>query len=215
MKKSMKKFMVACAAVSAMTVVAGMSAMAATYDEATNTATYAVPAAAEGTQMTVLVIPTSAKTNVQDSDILYINQDAVNGTGVNGTAKLKGTDKLADGDYVAMVGYYDSNSTFQIAEDPFHVGNATETHEILMGDINGDEDIDSVDSQQILRYSVKGTASFASDKDKLFAADINVDGDVDSVDAQQILRYSVKGTSTTKVGKTAVVDADYNVIEFK
>lgn len=205
MKKSMKKFMVACAAVSAMTVVAGMSAMAATYDEATNTATYAVPTAAEGTQMTVLVIPTSAKTNVQDSDILYINQDAVNGTGVNGTAKLKGTDKLADGDYVAMVGYYDSDNTFKIVEDPFHVGEINTGVEVLVGDVDQNGSVTASDASAILTYIATEDGITEGTKSFYAAAKSDNNDSITASDASAILVY-IAAEEHDYVGKTITVN---------
>lgn len=217
MKKSMKKFMVACAAVSAITVAAGMSAMAAEYSAETNTATYTVPAAKADTQMTILVIAQDKAAAPADADILYINQDAVGGA-VNGTAALKAVEGgLADGTYLVKVGYYDEAGTFNIADDTFTIGDTPiqETHDVLIGDVVGtDGAINSTDAQQILRYTVKGTASFASDKDKLIAANVTKnDTEINSTDAQQVLRYSVKGSTSTNVGKIAKVDADYNVVE--
>jgi hypothetical protein len=188
MKKSMKKFMVACAAVSAMTVAAGVSAMAAEYSADTNTATYTVPAATDSTQMTVLVIPEGAENNVQDSDILYINQDAKGGA-VNGTAALKAVDGgLADGTYLVKVGYYDADNVFRIAEDTFTVGNDTPTPAYTLGDVNADGEIDSQDALLILEYEVG--AKDLTDTQKL-AADTNKDSDYDSQDALLILEYEV------------------------
>ncbi|MDO5397106.1 MAG: hypothetical protein Q4G33_04175 [bacterium] len=211
MKKSMKKFIVACAAVSAITVAAGMSAMAAEYTEANNSVKFNVPAGDADTQKTVLVIPTDKKGNVTEGDILYINQDAA----LADTALLKGTEKLADGKYVAMVGYYEGGE-FKISEDEFTVGDVVDTHEVLMGDVtNPMGTINSMDAQQVLKYAVSGTAGFASDADKMIAADVSNPAGINSMDAQQILKYSVTGQAAQKVGMTAVVDANGNVVEYK
>lgn len=186
MKRSMKKFMVACAAVSAITVAAGMSAMAATYDEATNTATYTVPAAADGTQMTVLVIPQDKETNVADEDILYINQDATGGTGVDGTAELKaGT--LAKGTYLVKVGYYEGE-TFKIASETFKIGGETPEPIYTLGDVNADTEIDSKDALAVLKYET-GDVDFTETEQ--LAANVNKDSEIDSKDALQILKYEV------------------------
>jgi hypothetical protein len=202
MKKSMKKFMVACAAVSAMTAVAGMSAMAAEYSADTNTATYAVPAAADSTQMTVLVIPEGSKGSVQDSDILYINQDEKGGA-VNGTAALKGTDKLADGNYLVMVGYYDADSTFKIAEDTFTVGDVNPGVDVLIGDVNGNKRIATDDATLVLQHTSGKTVLTGTG----FAAAAYCDGSntrIATSDASEILKYA-SGKATDYVGKTVTV----------
>jgi hypothetical protein len=204
MKKSMKKFMVACAAVSAMTAVAGMSAMAAEYNADTNTATYEVPAAADSTQMTVLVIPEGSKGSVQDTDILYINQDEKGGA-VNGTAALKGTDKLADGNYLVMVGYYDSDSTFKIAEDTFTVGDVNPGVDVLVGDVDQNGKITASDASAVLTYIAtedgitEGTASFYA------AAKSDNNDKITASDASAILVY-IAAEEHDYVGKTVTVN---------
>ena len=220
MKKSMKKFMVACAAASAIAVAAGMSAMAAevTYNAENNSAPITVPAdAAAGPQKTVLVIPETAKNNVTDNNILYIDQ----GETLPADALLKaGT--LADGKYLVMVGYYKADNTFAISEDYFTIGGGapggdpSETHEVLMGDVTKpDGIINSMDAQQVLKYAVTGSAAFASNPDKLIAADVAKPTVINSMDAQQILKYSVTGGPAQNVGKTAVVNADGTIVEYK
>lgn len=221
MKKSMKKFMVACAAVSAITVAAGMSAMAAaTYDSATNVAAYDLPEAADGTQMTVLVVNKDKVGNVADDDILYINQDVKGGTGVDGTAELKAVEGgLADGTYVALVGYYNADGAFAIKTDnEFTIGNVnppvSDTHDVLLGDVIVDGSIDTGDAQQILRQAVKKDADFAKTSDGMIAGDVIVDGSIDTGDAQQVLSYAVKKTSSSKAGQIAKVNADGTVAEY-
>jgi hypothetical protein len=189
MKRSMKKFMVACAAVSAMTVAAGMSAMAATYDEATNTATYALPDAAENTQMTVLVIPKDAQGNVGDEDILYINQDAQGGTGVDGTAELKGT-KLDDGTYLVMVGYYVDSDNFKIAEDTFTVGDAKEKRTVMVGDANLSNTITAADATLILKHT--GKVQTLEGDALIAAARSNGNDSVTTADATAVVKYAAK-----------------------
>jgi hypothetical protein len=203
MKRSMKKFMVACAAVSAMTVAAGMSAMAAEYSADTNTATYTVPTAADNTQMTVLVIPEGVKGNVQDSDILYINQDEKGGA-VNGTAALKTVEGgLTDGTYLVMVGYYDSDNVFQIAEDSFTIGNANPGVDVLIGDVNGNKRIATDDATLVLQHTSGKTVLTGTG----FAAAAYCDGSntrIATSDASEILKYA-SGKTTEYVGKTVTV----------
>ena len=169
MKKSMKKFMIACAAVSTVAVAAGMSAMAADisdkYDATNNSIVLSVPADAdEGTQATVLVVPTDKKAAVADADILYINQGEVGANNKEGTVLLRG-DSLADGTYSALVGYY-KGDTFTIQEDTFTIGEAAP--EYIKGDANQDNKVNVRDASTIVQYvlgnkDLSGTAFLAAD----------------------------------------------------
>lgn len=155
MKRSMKKFMVTCAAVSAIAAVASVSAMAADYTADNNSVAYTVPTPDTDTQMTVLVVPKGAE--VTDDNIYYIDQDGE----LSGNALLKGTE-LADGTYVVKVGYY-KDGTFTIAEDEFTVGEKPENPDkptYTLGDVNSDEVIDSQDSLLILEYEVGNISGF-------------------------------------------------------
>lgn len=213
MKKSMKKFIVACAAVSAITVAAGVSAMAATYTADNNSVQFNnVPDADAGSQKTVLVIPADKKGNVAEEDILYINQDAA----LADTALLKGTEALGDGNYVVMVGYY-KDGAFAISEDPFTIGDAPETHEVLIGNVtSGDSLINATDGSQVLRYAADLTVPFAEDKDKVIAANVTKgDTIVNATDGNQILRYAADLQTDSNIGKIAVVNANYEVVEVK
>lgn len=58
----------------------------------------------------------------------------------------------------------------------------------LLGDVNGDGEIDSRDATLILRYAV-GLTEFSNDQ--FLLADVTKDGEVDSRDATMILRYAV------------------------
>lgn len=224
MKSSMKKFFVTCAAVSAVSVCAAASAMAADFtqapaysDDDTNTVKIVVPADIDAAkQATVLVVPKDKVNEVTDEDILYINQGLTSDNGMT-TLKLKGTSKLDDGTYTVKFGGY-VGETFTLYSGDFTVGDAV-THTVLLGDVVADfNTIDTADAQQVLRHAVRGSAAFSEDKDKLIAANVTAnvgvveDTPIDTADAQQILRYAVRGTTTTNVGKTATVDAEYNVI---
>lgn len=208
MKRSMKKFMATCAAVTAIAAVSSVSAMAADYTAENNSVKFTVPTADADTQMTVLVVPKDAE--VTDENIYYIDQDAT----LADTALLKG-DSLADGTYVVKVGYY-KDGVFTISPEEFTVGEIKEDLvDVLLGNVVGaDETINATDAQQVLKYYATGTAGFAADPYKLVAANVaGADTTINATDAQQILKYYATGSTTTRVGKTAKVNANYEVVE--
>jgi len=209
MKKSMKKFMIACAAVSSIAIAAGMSAMAAdisaNYSADNNSIPVATPdGAADGTQMTVLVVPSDKKAAVTDADILYINQ-AAKGE-LPATALLKG-ESLADGTYSVLVGYYNAENTFSIAEDTFTIGSAGgEGTDVLVGDVNVDTRITSGDAGEILTFIAdedgidEGTVAWYA---AAFSNALN-DTRITSGDAGEILTY-IADEFSESVGETVKV----------
>lgn len=64
--------------------------------------------------------------------------------------------------------------------------NVPEVPQVLYGDVNGDNAIDSADAVLVLNYSVGNTTSINT-----AAADMNHDGRIDSADAVLILNYAV------------------------
>lgn len=62
----------------------------------------------------------------------------------------------------------------------------------LLGDVNGDDKVDSTDARLTLQYAVK---KIGADKLDLTVADVNDDGKADSTDARLILQYTVKKIS--------------------
>lgn len=201
MKKSMKKFMVACAAASAIAVAAGMSAMAAevTYNAENNSAPINVPTdAAADTQKTVLVIPEAAKNNVTDADILYINQDST----LPENALLKaGT--LADGKYLVMVGYYNADGAFAISEDSFTIGTVTPAKEILVGDADQNKRITTNDAAKVLAHT--GKSITLTDDAEIAAAKSDGNTRITTNDATEILMYTSK-VPTNYVGTIVTVE---------
>lgn len=153
MKRSMKKFMTTCAAVTAIAAVASVSAMAAEYTAETNSATYAVPTPDQDTQMTVIVVPEDKVDAITDEDIYYINQDGT----LSGNALLKGTE-LADGTYVVRVGYYEGGE-FKIAEEKFTVGdvivNPPVGTTVKVGDADQNNRISTNDAAKVLSHTSK------------------------------------------------------------
>lgn len=183
MKRSIKKFMVTCAAVSAIAAVASVSAMAADYTADNNSVAYTVPTPDAETQMTVLVVPKGAE--VTDDNIYYIDQDGT----LSGSALLKGTE-LADGTYVVKVGYY-KDGEFSIAEDEFVVGETSENPvqpTYKLGDVNSDGKVDVTDALLVAQKAV-GMKEF--DETQMAAADVNKDKKVDVTDALLIAQKAV------------------------
>ena len=191
----MKKFFVTCAAVSAVSVCAAASAMAADFtqapaysDDDTNTVTIAVPADIDASkQATVLVVPKDKVNEVTDEDILYINQGLTSDNGMT-ILKLKGTSKLEDGTYTVKFGGY-VNDTFTLYSGDFTVGDVEP--EYTVGDINSDNYINASDAALvIMEYVTPGTLT----EIQKLAADINTDTYVNASDAAGIIAYFVNGS---------------------
>lgn len=188
----MKKFFVTCAAVSAVSVCAAASAMAADFtqapaysDDDNNTVTIVVPAEINAEkQATVLVVPKDKVNEVTDEDILYINQGLTSDNGMT-TLKLKGTSKLDDGTYTVKFGGY-VNDTFTLYSGDFTVGDVTPT--VKYGDVNNDTLVTSSDAMIVSMAEVQKVT--LNDTQKV-AADINGDTLVTSTDAMGIAMYEV------------------------
>ena len=192
MKSSMKKFFVTCAAVSAVSVCAAASAMAADFtqapaysDDDTNTVKIVVPADIDAAkQATVLVVPKDKVNEVTDEDILYINQGLTSDNGMT-TLKLKGTSKLEDGTYTVKFGGY-VGETFTLYSGDFTVGDVTPT--VKYGDVNNDTLVTSSDAMIVSMAEVQKVT--LNDTQKI-AADISGDSLVTSTDAMGIAMYEV------------------------
>ncbi len=195
MKRSMKKFMATCAAVTAIAAVSSVSAMAADYTAENNSVKFTVPTADADTQMTVLVVPKDAE--VTDENIYYIDQDAT----LADTALLKG-DSLADGTYVVKVGYY-KDGVFTISPEEFTVGEIKEDGvEILVGNVDGNTRITTADATAVLKH----TAGAELLEGTNFTAAALCDGNkrISTADATNILKYT-SGDESTPVGTVQVV----------
>lgn len=66
---------------------------------------------------------------------------------------------------------------------------------VCLGDVNGDNEVDSLDALKILKHDV---GLIKLNNEFLKAADVNNDGNVDSLDALKILKYDV-GTSNITI----------------
>ncbi len=185
MKKFTKLFLT-CAAVTAVTAAVATTAMAAvdvtggeltgTYENGQLTLTGLTEKAE-----TVLVLKADADVKaVKDEDILYVNQDEF------GTIKLMGapTEEDATG-AIVLVGYTDDKGEFGILQGK--IGGS----DVLIGDVDGNKDIDLDDATEIVKHSVK---LITLSGDAAVAADVDGNKDIDLDDATCIVRYSVKLT---------------------
>ena len=75
------------------------------------------------------------------------------------------------------------------SEESFDDESSDETADVIYGDVNGDETINSLDAAQVLKHD----AQLASLSDEaLVIADVNGDGSVNSLDAAQILKFDAQ-----------------------
>ena len=83
----------------------------------------------------------------------------------------------------------------------------------LLGDVNYDGKIDSIDASQVLEYYTKasiGYESLISENDKK-VSDVNKDGHIDSIDASYILSYySYISTEEYKSFSDYIIDISYS-----
>ena len=82
----------------------------------------------------------------------------------------------------------DTPDTPDTPDEPDHKGNENGNKKLLMGDVNGDEIINTNDAIMILRA---GTGLTVLDENAAACADVNSDGSVDSSDALDVLWYSI------------------------
>jgi hypothetical protein len=74
----------------------------------------------------------------------------------------------------------------------------------MLGDVNGDKHIDSVDASQLLRaYALVSTGETSIfDGDQKTAGDVDKNGMIDSVDASKVLSYYAYASNTSGVIKS-------------
>ncbi len=65
-------------------------------------------------------------------------------------------------------------------------GSSGELADVVYGDVNGDDTVDSLDAAQTLKHDA---SLIALEGEAIIAGDVNGDGTVDSLDAAQILKY--------------------------
>lgn len=182
--KALKKALLACATVGALSAVVATSAFAATYDKDTGKVSTEKDLSTYTGQMTVLVIEKGAdekEGGIVAEDILYIDQTEAaagifQGMGVKGGS-------LANGTYVVKIG---GENVDAILTEEFTVGG---TKIIQLGECDGEKAaVDVGDALAILKHSA-GTELLTGDN--LIAAEC--DGEkaaVDVGDALAVLKHS-------------------------
>ena len=198
MKKSIKRFLSACAVMTALTAVSALSVSAAgdvTAKEDTGktaieiTLSDAAKKELKG-QVTVLVFKGDSTVAVPTEDqIVYLDQKA-QADGDFVFAKVlpylgETTTPMADGDtYTVRISKTGGVTEKGFYEATFKVGD--KSTDIKYGDANGDGDIDALDARAIINHFL-GNKYLSGDSWK--AADVNADGDVDALDAREIIKY--------------------------
>jgi hypothetical protein len=200
MKNSIKKFVLACAAVTAVTAVSA-TAMAAdlgkdAYDATTNSVAVTLPTGIDTTkEATVLVLSGKSITDeFTEADILYVNQETggdFDGDETAGTETLKllGENALADGTYTVAIGYY-KDGAFAIQEDTFTLGEAP-TPAYTKGDVDNNTRINASDAVMIIN-AFNGDVEL-TDTQKL-AADVDGNERINASDAVAIINYFNNGS---------------------
>ncbi len=210
MKKSIKRFLSACAVMTALTAVSALSVSAAgdvTAKEDTGktaieiTLSDAAKNELKG-QVTVLVFKGDSTVAVPTEDqIVYLDQKA-QADGDFVFAKVlpylgETTTPMADGDtYTVRISKTGGVTEKGFYETTFKVGD--KSTDIKYGDVTGEGDVDGEDAAQILlNYLEKITFT---DEQKI-AADVTGEGDVDGEDAAMILLYYLEKISEFPVEK--------------
>lgn len=128
-----------------------------------------------------------------DDMIVYLNQQAADEAKKSGF--LSGAEVLPkklekDTTYVVRVG---DSTNDKYYEDEFTYG---KEEEIAWGDVDRDSEVNALDANLILNYSVE---NIKFDDYQLKVADVYYDGSVDALDANIILNYSVENIKTLPV----------------
>lgn len=198
MKKSIKRFLSACAVMTALTAVSALSVSAAgdvTAKEDTGktaieiTLSDAAKKELKG-QVTVLVFKGDSTVAVPTEDqIVYLDQKA-QADGDFVFAKVlpylgETTTPMADGDtYTVRISKTGGVTEKGFYEATFKVGD--KSTDIKYGDANGDGDIDVLDIRAVVNHFL-GNKYLSGDL--LEAADVNADKEIDVLDVRMIVNY--------------------------
>lgn len=176
--KALKKALMACAAVGALSAVMATSAFAATYSDGKVSAT--TDLSGYTGQMTVLVLAKGADADgITSDEILYIDQveagaDIFQNMGVKG-----GT--LANGDYVVKIG---GDNVEEIIVEEFKVGG------YKFADVNADNAVDADDVTRLLRHTTNAEPLKYTAEELLARCDVTRDSAVDADDVTRLLRHT-------------------------
>lgn len=121
--------------------------------------------------------------------IQYINQAAGNGT-VN--FEIYPKDLKAEEDYYLYVSGTELDYT-EVAT--FSVTKSWEKAPYILGDVDGDGKINSIDALMVLQYNAQIEGYDELTEQQLLAADVNRDNQVNSIDALAILQINAAGNA--------------------
>lgn len=124
-----------------------------------------------------------------EGSIQYINQAAGNGT-VN--FEIYPKDLTAAEEYRLYVSGTDLDYT-EVAT--FSVTNTWEKAPYILGDVDGDGKINSIDALMVLQYNAQIEGYDGLTEQQLLAADVNRDNQVNSIDALAILQINAAGNA--------------------
>lgn len=202
MKSVMKKMFAVCAAAAAITTVSAMAVSAEGITATPNTSNESVvvklsSGSSVSDEAAIIIFKKSSDEDKNatptDDMIVYLNQQAAADAQASGF--LSGAEVLPkklekDATYVVRVGD-STNDKFYEAE--FTYG---KEEEIAWGDVDQDGEVNALDANLILNYSVE---NIKFDDYQLKVADVYYDGSVDALDANIILNYSVENIKTLPV----------------
>ena len=201
--KKFTKIMLSVAAVTAVSTAMAISAMAAdtvrgTYDSATGIVTLD-GVVSSGEQQTLLVLTEDAAT-VTEGIIAQVNQDA-------SISQFVLSANIESGTYYIRIGGTDGTIQTGTLTIGGQGGGDVETVTMTIGDVNGDNEVASLDALFIARYNatyttnignVGATYTKADNSGNYVVGDVNGDSEVASLDALFIARYNA--TYTTNIG---------------
>ncbi len=197
---------------------------AVSFDSSNKLTVTAPTAAIDEEQMTLLVLDAEADpAAIDESDILYINQQAVEdgdfeAVGLISTWLDKAT--AAGKTHTVKLGYYWDNDAdastapvFAIATAAVTVSGDAQTMTVAYGNVNGDANVNSSDASLILQKAAGKITGFTDQDGKAIPDEVgNVNGDanVNSSDASLVLQKAAgKITGFTDQDGNPLVDYTY------
>lgn len=193
----MKKFLMTCAAVMGVSLAFAATSFAATYTAEGNTVSIdksKLTGLTADDQITVIVVKAEdgeIPTTINDSDILYINQEKndLSFSKFQGM-KLKG-DSLDDGTYIIAVGCT-TRLEEGIITDTFTVGGEEEpTPSYVKGDVDGVAGLTANDATLIAKHAAAGNVLTGT---ALLAADVDGVSGITANDATVVAKAVATGT---------------------
>lgn len=190
MKRSLKNVFLTCTAIAAMATAFATTSFAATYNSDGTVTVDQDWSAYMTKQVTMLILkPGTDDTNVKDSDIVQIDQEAA----AAGTFKAIPVGTLAEGTYTVKMG---GETVDSIITETFTVGEVTDptptpsaNPSVIYGDVDGSGGVEMADALMVMQYVSENIS--LSEKEKA-AANVTKfadgDNDITVADALMILQ---------------------------